>query len=311
MLFILMNNKILKYTAGVLAFSAGLGLTFKLEDPHLKMGIIGLLAQVSTDYLFHPLDLVNVRTKFYYRESQSTYTTTSRILNSTGISGFFRGGSVTLMASSIGGFIYYALYKNIREQIKEKIHDPKKNYIAYSIASVTSQLVVYIFYYPFELIKTRIQTGQFAYKHFFDGVNKIYAESDKGKFLKNLYLGYIPSMFLSTSTAFLVFFTFEIARDYIAKLRGIKNTDVSGLDYFACTVLAGVVSATTLNFLEVYTIQRQIHGSQVTFREFIRAQNIRTILTSGILARNLYGMFYTIFLLEFVNIYGKIYGVKL
>jgi hypothetical protein len=306
-----MNNKYFKYSAGLLAFSAGLSLTFKIDDPKLKMGFIGLLAQVTTDYLFHPLDLVNVRTKYYYKQGQTTYTTIQRIQNSTGITGFFRGGSVTLMASAIGGFIYYTLYKNIRERIKTKLNDPKKNYIAYSVASIASQLVVYIFYYPFELIKTRIQTGQFAYRNFFDGVEKIYHGSVKGHFLKDLYLGYIPSMILSTSTAFLVFFTFEIARDYVAKLRGIENTDVVGLDYFACTVLAGVVSATTLNFLEVYTIQRQIHGSSVTFREFIRARNVRSILTSGLLARNLYGMFYTVFLLEFVNIYGKIYGVHL
>jgi hypothetical protein len=301
----------LKYSACVVAISVGIGLSLKLKNPQYRMGIIGLLSQVTTDFLFHPLDLVNVRTKYYYKEKLTTYNTTKRILNTTGITGFFRGGTVTLMASSMSGFIYYTLYRNIRERVKSVIKDEKKYFIAYSLASIISQLSLYIFYYPFELVKTRIQTGQYAYKHFFDGIYKIYTNSDKGKFFANVYLGYVPSMFLSTSTAFLVFFTFEVSRDCIARARGIRSHDVAGFDYFACTLLAGIVSATTLNFLEVYTIQRQIHGEQVTFTEFLRAQNIRTILTSGLLARNLYGIFYTVFLLEVVNLYGKIYDVKL
>jgi hypothetical protein len=306
-----MSTKIFKYPAFLVSLSAGLGLSYKITDPKYKMGIIGLLAQVTTDYIFHPLDLINVRTKYYYKQGLSTYTTTKHILLNTGIQGFFKGGTVTLMGSSMSGFIYYFLYTDIRDTVKRKVKDESKFYIAYSVASIISQLSVCLFYYPFELITTRIQTGQYAYRNFLDGIVQIYNQSERGRFVPNMYKGYLPSMCLNTANAFLVFFTFEVARDYVAKMRGVRNTDVSGLDYFSCTLLAGFVSSTTLNFLEVYTIQRQIHGDSISFKDFLKAQNYRTILTSGLLARNLYGIFYTVFLLEFVNLYGKIFDIKL
>jgi hypothetical protein len=307
-----MNSKLFKYSI----ITSCLGLTLysgrKLKDESLRMGIVGLLAQVSTDLVFHPLDLVNSRTKFYYAQNISTITTAKRIINSTGLKGFFRGGTVTLFGSSFGGFLYFALYKEIRDFIKYKLEGNENYfYVAYSLSSIISTFLTYCLYYPFELIKTRIITAQYAYKDIIDGVRKIMIKNNIIKSFGALYQGFTSAALLNSMGSCLTFFTFELCRDYVAGKRGISASEVAGKDYFICTFIAGVTSATLLNFLEVFAIQKMIHGKEVTLKKFLSGKNVRKILTSGLLARNLYGIFYTVFLLEFVKVFGKIYNVKL
>lgn len=305
------SQKYIKYALGLSIASVGFAYSTKIKNTHYRIGVAGLLAQVATDFIFHPLDLINTRTKYYFQEKLSTITTTKRIYHSTGLPGFFRGGTVTIFGSSLAGFIYFSIYKHIKEVVKNMLEHKKHLYfMAYSIASIVAEVIVYVFYYPFDLIKTRIQTGQFAYKHFIDGVKKIWVKGDTITSIRRLYSGFVPSLVLSTSTFFLIFFTFELCRDYVANKRNIPSTDVAGLDYFICTFISGFVSATSLNFLEVYVIQKIVHGQSMKFFEFFAPKNI-SALTSGILARNMYGIFYTIFLLEAINVFGKIYNVKL
>lgn len=42
-------------------------LTKYIQNNDIKMGVVGLLGQITTDLFFHPLDLVNTRTKFYFK----------------------------------------------------------------------------------------------------------------------------------------------------------------------------------------------------------------------------------------------------
>jgi hypothetical protein len=214
------------------------------------------------------------------------------------------------MGSSLGGFLYFSIYKNIKEKIKRLLeHDKEFYFVAYTIASIIGEFIVYLFYFPFELVKTRMQCGQYNYKHILDGIYQLIDKNDL-RSIKNLYSGFLPSLTLVISSTFLTFFTFELARDWFAKRRNIKSDDVKGRDYFICTLISGVISATSLNFLEVYSIQRIINGKQLSFREFMKPKHLYAI-RSGIVIRNLYGIFYTIVLLELVNIYGSLYDVVL
>lgn len=307
-----MNIKsIYKYSSIAIGTGIGLYYSSKIKNSHLRMGIAGLLAQVTTDFVFHPLDLVNTRTKYFYADKLSSFTIINKIKNSTGISGFFRGGSVTILGSSVAGFIYFSVYKKIKDAMKQILEGEANLYfLAYSLASVMSEIIVYAFYYPFDLVKTRIQTGQYIYKNFFDAIQKIWDKDSIFNSFKKLYSGFLPSLTLNICSSFLVFFTFELSRDYIANKKNINSEDIAGFDYLFCTVLAGVVSSTALNFLEVYSIQKIVNPREVSFKSFFKPKNLYA-LKSGLLARNLYGILYTIFLLEFIKLYGLIYKVKL
>ena len=69
------------------------------------------------------------------------------------------------------------------------------------------------------------------------------------------------------------------------------------------------MTAFSLNFLEVYTIQKIVHGKNFTFKMFIKPKNFLQATTSGILARSSLGIFNVIFWLEILNFFGKIYDV--
>jgi hypothetical protein len=308
-----MNNKhILKYFlsagVGLLAFK----LSLKIEDKNFRMAAAGLLAQVTADFLFHPIDLVNTRTKYFYMEKVKTLTIAKRILNTTGPRGFFRGGTVTIFGSSVSGSVYFYFYKRIKDYMKNLLDkEPNLYFIAYTVSSFVSEVIVYLFYYPFDLIKTRIQTGQYEYKNLFDALNQICDKNDIKLSIKNLYTGFIPSLTLCTTSTTLTFFVFEITRDHFAKKRNISSEEVSGIDYFVCTLITGVVTAFSLNFLEVYTIQKIVHGKDFNFKTFIKPKHFIQATTSGLLARNVYGIFYTVCWLELIKMFGKIYDVSL
>jgi hypothetical protein len=100
--------------------------------------------------------------------------------------------------------------------------------------------------------------------------------------------------------------TFEITRDFIAKRRKIRDEEVKGFDYFLCILTTGIFSALVLNFLEVYSIQKMIHGDKISFKKFLLKESLNA-LKSRISAKLIYGVFYTITLLEYFNIYGMIF----
>lgn len=306
------SQKIIKYLSYTLVSGLALNSSFKLNDVNLKMAVAGLLGQVTVDFLFHPIDLVNTRTKYFYMQKLNTITIAKRILNTTGLKGFYRGGSVTILGSSFGGFVYFYFYKKIKETMKKILEKDKSlYYLAYSLSSVVSEIIVYLFYYPFDLIKTRILCGQYEYKNFFDGVSQIWDRNNIKQSIKNLYSGFLPSLLLSTTSITLTMFTFEVSRDFYANKSGIASEDVGGLDYFKCALISGIITSFSLNFLEVFTIQKMIHGDKYTFKTFIKPANFLQSLTSGIMARNTYCVFYTIALFEVLRMYGKFFDVVL
>jgi hypothetical protein len=306
------SNRIAKYILTAALGGSAFYYSLRIKDTNFRMAVAGLLGQVTVDFLFHPIDLINTRTKYFYMDNVKTYTIAKRILYTTGPRGFFRGASVTILGSSVSGFVYFYFYKRIKEYMK-KILEKDENlfFIAYTVSSFVSEVIVYVFYYPFDLIKTRIQTGQYEYKNFSDAINQICDKRDIVGSFKKLYTGFIPSLTLCTTSTTLTFFTFEISRDHFAHKRNIKSEDVSGMDYFKCCLITGIVTAFSLNFLEVYTIQKIVHGKNFTFKMFIKPKHFIQATTSGILARSSYGICCTIFWLEILKMYGKIYDVTL
>lgn len=310
--FKIKTMSLINYSIGSLFCGYIMFETYNLQNSHLKMGVAGLLGQVTTDFLFHPLELINVRTKFDYAKKLSTFTTAKNIIDTKGIPGFFRGGSVTILGSSFGGFIYFSLYKKIKEKVLKLLeHRKDLNFIAYGIAAVIPEVLVYLLYYPFDLIKTRIQTGQYNYKNFADGIHQNKVKNDIKKTLKNLYTGFSPSLCLNVSGSMLTMVTFEICRDFYANKQKIHSSQVCGKEYFKSCFIAGLVSATLLNSLEVYSIQKIVLGDKFNLNMFLKPKFFLQSLTSGLLARNIMGVSYTIILLEFVKLYGNIYNVNL
>ena len=298
----------LKYSLFSASVFTGLYQSKKIKDRHIRMGIAGLLGQMTTDIFFHPIDVVNTKTKYFFSEKLSIRQMARKIFMSEGLFGIFRGGTIMLWGSAFSGFVYFSLYRRLKEFFKKKFGEESKyNSLIYILSAMLTQSIVYPLAYPIDLLKTRVQTGEYIYVNLQDGLRKIYENSKNKSFaiLKDYYVGFTPNYSLNVAASVLVFLTFESSRDLIAKRKGIKSHDVKGFDYFFCTLIAGTITAVSLNFLEVYSIQKCIHGDKISFRKFLSVDNLHA-LRSGISARLFSGVFYTIMLLESVNIYAKI-----
>lgn len=309
----LIRKNWLKYSIFSTFLLTGLLYGRKSKDKHIRMGIAGLLGQITTDLIFHPLDVVNTRTKFLFEQKLNIRQMARRIYNISGLFGIFRGGSVMLWGASFSGFVYFSTYRRFKEYFFKKFGG-KQNYntFVYLLSSILTQSIVYPLAYPVDLIKTRLQTGEYNYLNFQEGLKDVYNKSvHKGLAkLKDYYVGFTPNFALNLSGCVLVFLTFESTRDFIARRKRIRSEDVKGFDYFLCTLTAGIFSSLILNFLEVYSIQKMIHGDKITFKKFLSRENLYA-LKSGISAKLISGVFYTITLLETVNIYGNIFKTHL
>lgn len=303
----------LKYSLFSASVLTGLYHSRKIKDRHIRMGIAGLLGQMTTDIVFHPIDVVNTRTKYLFSEKQNIRQTAKSIYVGEGLFGIFRGGTIMLWGSAFSGFVYFSLYRRLKEFFKRKFGEELKfNSFIYVLSAMITQSIVYPLAYPIDLLKTRVQTGKHNYVNLQDGFKQIFENSKNKGFaiIKDFYVGFTPNYSLNVAASILVFLTFESTRDFIARKRKIRSHDVKGFDYFFCTFVAGTITAVTLNFLEVYSIQKCIHGDKISFMKFLSKDNLHA-LRSGISARLFSGVFYTIMLLESVNFYGKIFKTHL
>ena len=303
-------RSLLKPLTGVGVIGTFSHLTFKTENKHLKMAYSGVAAQVVSDIIFHPIDLININTKYNFQNKTNSVDTFKKVYKQYGFRGFYRGLDVLILSSAIYGFAYYTIYKYVKESILNAYKgDDEMNFVAYTLASISGELIL-IFYYPFDMIKTRILSFSVSYKNLYQGLKEIIDKTSVTKSIRNLYSGFIPTTILHSSWSMILLVSFEMCRDYIAKRKGILSSEVMGWDYFFASCFSGVVTASFTNVMEVYTIQKQVHGDSVTTKSFMKSQFFYA-MRSGIGIRMFYGIFYTIVLLENINMFGRFFGIHL
>lgn len=299
-------------------FLFGLGFTVfgyynrKSKNEILRLGIAGSIAQFFTEIIFHPIDVINTNTKADLLTNMNSYNTTKRIYSKDGFFGFWRGASSTYYAALVGGMIYFTTYKYLKNLLSST--DNSLNTLAYLISSVSGEILFLFFYYPFDLIRTRMQTRrvEFDYKGVLDAFRKIL----KGSLLNfkcygNLYVGAGPSFVLNITNQSIMFTVLETMREIYMKKRNYTSVNqLKRLDYINCSVVAGVVSGAITNILEVITIHKQLKGSHFQLWLFLRTQGIQA-LTSGIIARISINTAHTVMLFYVVDCVSKVFDVEL
>ena len=299
-------------------FSFGLGFTIlgyynrNSKNEILRLGIAGSIAQISTELVFHPIDVINTNTKADLLGNVNAYYTTKKIYQNDGFFGFWRGASATYYASLIGGMIYFTTYKYLKNHLSSQ--ENTLNSFAYLISSISGEMIFLVFYYPFDLIRTRMQTRrvEFDYKGVLDAWRKILNGSLLNfRNYKNLYVGAGPSFVLNVVNQSIMFTVLETMREYYMKKRGYKSVNqLASFDYLLCSVIAGVVSGAITNILEVITIHKQLKGSNFHLSSFIKSNGIDA-LTSGIFARISINTAHCVMLFYVVDIISRIFNVEL
>jgi len=281
----------------------------------LRMGLAGSFAQIATEFFFHPLDVINTRTKAEIVGKIDSFKMTRRIYSKEGLFGFTHGLSATYYGALIGGMIYFSTYKFFKNLLKMESNDQNKkhNFFAYLFSSSIGELFFMIIYYPFDLVRTRMQTRSthYNYNDVQDAFKQILGKKQRLRRVRKLYVGATPSFMLNISNQCLIFSITESLREYFMIKKKVNHIkDLSFWEYHTCSVSAGAIAGAVTNILEVITINKQILGKKFNLSQFIKEHGLYSF-RAGILARMLINSLHTVTLFTVVDEISMFFGVEL
>jgi hypothetical protein len=129
-----------------------------------KLGMAGSLAHVIVEAGFHFVDTVNVRTKVSEKQV-STLHMVKKIYQGEGLYGFSKGFSACFYGSVFCGFIYFTLYKTFKTYFRELFGDNYNIAWTFFVASFVAEFFTLIVYYPYDLVKCRLQSKNYIFKY--------------------------------------------------------------------------------------------------------------------------------------------------
>lgn len=128
------------------------------------MGVAGSLANVIVEAGFHFIDTVNVRTKVH-DSNISSMLMVKQIYTKEGLYGFLKGFSACYYGSIVCGFLYFALYKLFKLYFKDLLGEGYNIAWTYFLASFAAEFFTLIVYYPYDLVKCRLQSKNYKFKY--------------------------------------------------------------------------------------------------------------------------------------------------
>lgn len=87
------------------------------------------------------------------------------IYSSEGLYGFSKGFSAAFYGSIFCGLIYFSLYKLFKQHIKEWLGETYNIAWTFFLASFAAEFFTLLVYYPYDLIKCRLQSKNYFFKY--------------------------------------------------------------------------------------------------------------------------------------------------
>lgn len=183
----------------------------------LRMGVAGSLANVFVEAGFHFVDTVNVRTKVNDKNISSLKMVRMIYLKE-GLYGFSKGFSACFYGSIFCGFIYFSLYKLFKIHFKEWFGEGYNIAWTFFMASFVAEFFTLFVYYPYDLIKCRLQSKNYIFKY----RNLPHAfQQEMQKSVFSLYQGSLPFLVTYCLCVSIQFTIYE----YLMKLFKTKYGD--------------------------------------------------------------------------------------
>ena len=135
------------------------------------------------------------------------------IYRKTGVEGFYRGFWATVNRDLISTGVYFYFYYSIKDYLKIKYKEDEMSSFLEGLLGASTGLVTWIFSYPFDTIKTIVQTASLKDK---TPTQLLVLKQlrDQGG-IKQVYRGASPSLLLSTLTSSLTFLFFEMCKSIL------------------------------------------------------------------------------------------------
>lgn len=215
-------------------FAALMGYTY-LKGPHVenevyRCGLAGIASTLFVELAIQPIDTLNMKAKVDKKFGIMNF------VRRKGVGSLMRGIQPVLHGMAISSFIYFILYKKFKDSVKLKMdayNIDKTSLAAVFImsagASTLANLCAIGLYYPFDLVKTRMQiVGEYNYKNILDAFYKIGQEGNSTYKFQNYFKGFgLYSLTFITFTT-LEFSIYETIMMYLAGKQKVKTDSALG-----------------------------------------------------------------------------------
>jgi hypothetical protein len=155
------------YITSTLFFTGSMIYMFKagphIEDPMIRYTIAGTAATLFTELATHAIDTINMKSKAINGPKLYVFD----ILRIEGPFSLLRGVQPVLYGYFFSSMIYFYIYVHIKALIKKTYFNEEGSSfrliyataVASFLGSIAAEYIALGFYYPFDLIKTRMQTS--------------------------------------------------------------------------------------------------------------------------------------------------------
>lgn len=222
----------------------------------------GLLAGLLSSLIFHPIDVIKIRSQVdeaSFSKRQTLYQRVRMVYGDAGIRGFYRGLAPACLASSVAWGFYFLFY----EPLKTNLADWNQNLVLEGVvvddsfqtqsqhtqrftnatvhftASTFAGGLTVLLTNPIWVIKTRMELQQSNAEHY-RGTIDAFRQIRHQEGIAGLYRGILPALILTSNGAI----QFMIYEDLKARLEVFHEGTPSWAEIFAVGVVSKVVATT-------------------------------------------------------------------
>ena len=219
-----------------------------------RLALAGSLANMFWDVLFHFADTVNTRSKLNTHHV-STYFMINKIYMEEGLYGLSKGISAGFYGSIACGFIYFSLYKTLKTYMFQKFDGKLHSSLIFLTAAFFSEWVTLLVYYPFDMIKSRLQTSnkRYKYKNLLHAFRKEITENG----ILSLYKGGSSYLIMFATMISWQFCIYESLIKYLKNKYLEEYRKREALWIISSSWIAGAVGSAITNGFEVIVVTRQ------------------------------------------------------
>mmetsp|Transcript_6444 Transcript_6444/g.7200 ORF Transcript_6444/g.7200 Transcript_6444/m.7200 type:complete len:355 (+) Transcript_6444:13-1077(+) len=303
------------YKACGIAFTSIMLYTYtrgpKIENEVIRLGLAGLVSTLACELVSQPIDTLNIKSKVKKNFG------IVKFIKAKGPSSLMRGIQPVLYGISISSFVYFILYKKLKDQIKIKMDQrniPKDSLFSVFMmsagASTLANSAAIGFYYPYDLVKTRMQIkGKYNYKNVIDAFMKIRNEKTTKWKGRNFFKGFGLYSITFISFMTLEFSIYETLMMWLAGKENDKNESLGPISEIShnehhdgifehkedkkishiifASGIAGAIGGLLTNPLEYLTVNKQANPN-VSVKQMMKNRSTYDIIFKGSLFRTSY-----------------------
>ena len=144
------------------------------EKEAIRIGAAGLLSVFAVEAAHFPLDSLNNKTKL--QKEMNTYQLMKHVYKTEGYWSFCKGFTSIYYGWILYGYLYFSIYKYLKHVLRPFFEERNSLTTMYFLVAGISDYLALLVYYPFEVLKVRMQCWehQYGYAGISEGFKDLY-----------------------------------------------------------------------------------------------------------------------------------------